>query len=68
MPVFASQSQSDFKPKTPLSKLCGVAAAAAVLLSGGSAHAVKVADWSASGLIFKDSVELLALDDKEGGR
>lgn len=46
----------------------GVTAAAAVLLSGGQAEATttRVAEWAASGLIFKDSIELVSLDDQDG--
>ena len=50
-------------------KFCGLAAAGLLLLGHpgvAAANASKVAEFAASGLIFKDSVELLALDDKEG--
>ena len=50
-------------------KFCGLAVAGLLLLGNpgvAAANASKVAEFAASGLIFKDSVELLALDDKEG--
>ncbi len=73
MPVLAVQGGKAGPASLPsaasaAAKLCGLAATGLVLLSSGAAEAnvVKVAEFSASGLIFKDSVELLAFDDKEG--
>lgn len=48
-------------------RLCGAAAAAAVLLAGGSAFArEKVAEFPTSGLLFRDTVKIIELDDDKG--
>lgn len=49
-------------------RLCGAAAAAAVLLAGGAADArEKVAEFPTSGLLFRDTVKIIELDDDKGG-
>ncbi|KAL4457766.1 hypothetical protein ABPG75_012631 [Micractinium tetrahymenae] len=50
-------------------RLCGAAAAAAVLLAGGAADArEKVAEFPTSGLVFRDTVKIIELnDDKVDG-
>lgn len=62
--VFAHHDQRQRNEARPVglasasAKLCGVAAAAAVLLAGGpaaQARTDKVAEWGASGIIFKVS-------------
>ncbi|KAL4443027.1 hypothetical protein ABPG77_008518 [Micractinium sp. CCAP 211/92] len=52
-----------------VARLCGVAASAAVLLAGGAADArEKVAEFPTSGLLFKDTVKIIELnDDKVDG-
>ncbi|GFH13884.1 uncharacterized protein HaLaN_09847 [Haematococcus lacustris] len=50
--------------------LTTAALTATTLLVPDVAHAIgtqKIAEWAASGLIFKDTVEVTAIDDPEGG-
>ncbi len=50
-----------------VARLCGVAASAAVLLAGGAADArEKVAEFPTSGLLFKDTVKIIELNDDKG--
>lgn len=50
-----------------VARLCGVAAAASVLLAGGPADArEKVAEFATSGLLFRDTVKIIELNDDKG--
>ena len=60
--------QRQHAPLAAAARLCGAAAAAAVLLAGGPALAREtVAEFATSGLIFRDTVKIVELDDDKGG-